>query len=62
MLKKIPTVTGKKRAVLLSFRLVPGRYPDSASLLQPAFDSASLTYFIAGPLAIMQKLSRPEIG
>jgi hypothetical protein len=48
--------------VLLSFRLVPGRYPDSASLLQPAFDSASLTYFIAGPLAIMQKLSRPEIG
>jgi hypothetical protein len=28
---------GKKCAMLRSFRLVPGLYPDSATLLQPPF-------------------------
>jgi hypothetical protein len=44
----------KNRAMLHSLRLVPGRYPDSATLLQPAFDSATQTHFIAGPLAARQ--------
>jgi hypothetical protein len=39
---------GKNRAMLRSFLLVPGRYPDSATLLQPTFAQQRLQPLLPG--------------
>jgi hypothetical protein len=41
---------GKNRAMLRSFRLVPGLYPDEKFAVTTFIRSATPTNFIAGPL------------
>jgi hypothetical protein len=42
----------KKHAMPRLLRLVSGHLPDSASLLPAFMRSATLSFFIAGPLAV----------
>jgi len=46
-------MTGKKRAVLRSFRLARGLYPDSGFLLPAFYRCARFTHFIAGPSGVI---------
>jgi len=39
---------GKNRAMLRSFRLVPGHYPDTATLLQPSLAQQRLHPLLPG--------------
>jgi hypothetical protein len=48
---------GKKRAMLRSFRLAMGQYPDDGFLLPASNRYATFTHFIAGPLCAMHPIT-----